>query len=75
MVARTVEALGGLKIVVAAAGISHAHYGEEGQPEMTFDNKVLRELAQGDERQPRRRISYLAPRRRDDRGGQRRSHH
>ena len=36
MVARMVKDLGGVNIVVAAAGISHAHYGEEGQPDITF---------------------------------------
>jgi len=33
MVARMVKELGGVDIVVAAAGISHAHYGEEGLPD------------------------------------------
>jgi NAD(P)-dependent dehydrogenase (short-subunit alcohol dehydrogenase family) len=33
MVARMVKELGGVDIVVAAAGISHARYGEEGQPD------------------------------------------
>ncbi len=33
MVARMVADLGGVDIVVAAAGISHAHYGEEKQPD------------------------------------------
>src|SRR5208283_6115592 len=32
MITRTVAALGGLDIVLAAAGISHARYGEEGRP-------------------------------------------
>lgn len=36
MVARMVKDLGSVDIVVAAAGISHAHYGEEGQPDITF---------------------------------------
>jgi NAD(P)-dependent dehydrogenase (short-subunit alcohol dehydrogenase family) len=42
MVTRTVEKLGGLDIVLAAAGISHARYGEEGQaPEqMTIDKPL-----------------------------------
>jgi len=33
MVDRMVKEMGGVDIVVAAAGISHAHYGEEGQPD------------------------------------------
>ena len=36
MVAQMVKDLGSVNIVVAAAGISHAHYGEEGQPDITF---------------------------------------
>jgi NAD(P)-dependent dehydrogenase (short-subunit alcohol dehydrogenase family) len=36
MVARMVKDLGSVNIVVAAAGISHAHYGEEGQADITF---------------------------------------
>ena len=36
MVAQTVSELGGVNIVVAAAGISHARYGEEGQPAITL---------------------------------------
>lgn len=35
MVDRMVRDLGGIDIVVAAAGISHARYGEEGQPDFT----------------------------------------
>jgi NAD(P)-dependent dehydrogenase (short-subunit alcohol dehydrogenase family) len=38
MVARMVAELGAVNIVVAAAGISHAHYGEEGQPDIVFLN-------------------------------------
>jgi NAD(P)-dependent dehydrogenase (short-subunit alcohol dehydrogenase family) len=34
MVARMVAEFGGVDIVVAAAGISHAHYGEEGLPDV-----------------------------------------
>jgi NAD(P)-dependent dehydrogenase (short-subunit alcohol dehydrogenase family) len=42
MVARTVKELGALDIVVAAAGISHARYGEEGLPpqQMTIDKPL-----------------------------------
>ncbi len=42
MVARTVEELGGLDIVLAAAGISHARYGEEGPApaQMTIDKPL-----------------------------------
>ncbi len=42
MVARTVAELGGLDIVLAAAGISHARYGEEGRPpvQMTIDKSL-----------------------------------
>ncbi len=42
MITRTVAALGGLDIVLAAAGISHAHYGEEGRPpiQMTIDKPL-----------------------------------
>ena len=36
MVAQMVKDLGSVNIVVAAAGISHAHYGEEGQPDIAF---------------------------------------
>ena len=36
MVERMVAELGGVDIVVAAAGISHAHYGEEGKPDIMF---------------------------------------
>src|SRR5258708_19174099 len=36
MVARMLSDLGAVNIVVAAAGISHAHYGEEGQAEIRF---------------------------------------
>jgi len=36
MVAQMVKDLGNVNIVVAAAGISHAHYGEEGQPDIMF---------------------------------------
>jgi len=36
MVAQMVKDLGGVDIVVAAAGISHARYGEEGQPDIAF---------------------------------------
>jgi len=39
MVARMLSELGPVNIVVAAAGISHAHYGEEGKPDITFLNK------------------------------------
>ena len=35
MVARTVNDFGSVNILVAAAGISHAHYGEEGPPDAT----------------------------------------
>jgi NAD(P)-dependent dehydrogenase (short-subunit alcohol dehydrogenase family) len=42
MVAVTLAELGGLDIVLAAAGISHARYGEEGQPpeRMTIDKSL-----------------------------------
>ena len=42
MITRTVAALGGLDIVLAAAGISHARYGEEGRPpvQMTIDKPL-----------------------------------
>ena len=36
MVAQMVKDLGSVNIVVAAAGISHAHYGEEGQRDIAF---------------------------------------
>src|SRR5258707_3950831 len=36
MVAQTVKDLGSVNIVVAAAGISHAHYGEAAQADITF---------------------------------------
>src|SRR5271156_2791342 len=39
MVAQMVKDLGSVNIVVAAAGISHAHYGGEGQDDITFLNK------------------------------------
>jgi NAD(P)-dependent dehydrogenase (short-subunit alcohol dehydrogenase family) len=38
MVARMEAELGAVNIVVAAAGISHAHDGEEGQPDIVFLN-------------------------------------
>jgi NAD(P)-dependent dehydrogenase (short-subunit alcohol dehydrogenase family) len=38
MVAQMVKDFGGVNIVVAAAGISHAHYGEEGEADLTFLN-------------------------------------
>ena len=38
MVVRMLAELGGVNIVVAAAGISHAHYGEEGVPDIIFLN-------------------------------------
>ena len=38
MVARMLSELGPVNIVVAAAGISHAHYGEEGKADITFLN-------------------------------------
>ncbi len=42
MVEHTVKEFGGLDIVLAAAGISHAHYGEEGRPpvQMTIDKSL-----------------------------------
>ncbi len=42
MIARCIAALGGLDIVLAAAGISHARYGEEGRPpiQMTIDKPL-----------------------------------
>ena len=42
MVERTVEVFGGVDIVLAAAGISHARYGEEGRPpvQMTIDKPL-----------------------------------
>ena len=44
MVAVTLAELGGLDIVLAAAGISHARYGEEGQPpeRMTIDKSLVK---------------------------------
>src|SRR6202041_334950 len=42
MVAQVAKDLGSVNIVAAAAGISPAHYGEEGQPDITFvSNKSL----------------------------------
>jgi len=42
MVERAAAALGGIDIVLAAAGISHARYGEEGEPpeQMTIDKPL-----------------------------------
>ena len=77
MVAQMVKDLGSVNIVVAAAGISHAHYGEEGQPDITFlSNKSFANWRKVLERQPRRRVPDRSRMRAgDDRSGQRRTHH
>ena len=77
MITRTVAALGGLDIVLAAAGISHARYGEEGRPpvQMTID-KPLADWRRVHKRQPRWGVSYLPRRGRNhDRAGEGRPHH
>ncbi len=58
MVARTVADLGSIDILVAAAGISHARYGEEGAGNPApLSAKAVRRLEEGAQRQPRWRVS------------------
>ena len=58
MVARAVSELGGVDILVAAAGISHARYGEEGaRQSRAAEREALVRLEEGAQRQPRRGVS------------------